>query len=51
MFSNMFQLTDDLAANKSGEFEKVHHEISGRYLQLKRQNRSDTEVSVLESGH
>ena len=45
----MFQFIDDLAViNDGGVFEKVYHKIYPLELELKHENRLDTEASLLD---
>lgn len=51
---NMFWFIDDLAAINDGEFEKVCHETYPPELELKRENRSNTDQIqdiFFRSGH
>ena len=43
----MFWFTDDLATISGGDFETVYQENYAPKLQLKRKNRSYTDVSLL----
>ena len=48
-FTKMFQFIDDLAViNDGGVFEKVYHKIYPLELELKHENRLDTEASLLD---
>lgn len=46
-YINMFWFTDDLATISGGDFETVYQENYAPKLQLKRKNRSYTDVSLL----
>ena len=48
-FSNMFRFIDDLIViNDGSEFEKVYHKVFPSKLELKRQNSSEKQASVLD---
>lgn len=44
---NMFWFTNDLATISGGDFETVYQENYAQKLQLKRKNRSYTDISLL----